>query len=99
MAQVILTNVKLCTGTQGAPREYVPNTGRIASVSDRVDLRVDSNTLERRAEAVELNRERVGKDPTVGLSLITLNTTWRKSATICLKSRGSTDSLPVGGMI
>jgi hypothetical protein len=55
MPNVILTNVKLCNGTHAESREYVQNSGRIAGVNDRVDLRVDTNALERGAKAIELN--------------------------------------------
>jgi hypothetical protein len=59
MADVILTNVKLCTGVEGVTREGVPNSGRIVGVSDRVDLRVNANSLQRGSEAVELDSPRV----------------------------------------
>ncbi len=62
MADVILTNVKLCTGAEGTvPREGVSNSGRIVGVSDRVDLRVNAEPLQRRAEAVQLDGPRVDR--------------------------------------
>lgn len=62
MAQVILTNVKLCTGADGKTvREGVANSGRIAGVSDRVDLRGNTQSLQRSAEAIELDSPRVDR--------------------------------------
>jgi hypothetical protein len=61
MADVILTNVKLCTGAGTVKPEGVSNSGRIVGVSDRVDLRIHAETLQSRAETVELNGPRVDR--------------------------------------
>lgn len=59
MPDIILTNVKLCTGGTVA-REGVANSGRIVGVSDRVDLRVnDTQPLQSRTEAIKLDGQRV----------------------------------------
>ena len=56
MADVILTNVRLCAfDHDGQQRVYVSNSGKIAGVSDRTDLRSNSETLQRTPEAVKLD--------------------------------------------
>jgi hypothetical protein len=64
MADIILTtNVCLCALDDGRSRVYVPNSGRIASISDRTDLRNDPETFESRPQAVQLDSPRVdGED-------------------------------------
>jgi hypothetical protein len=56
---VILTNVRLCALDHGQNRTYVPNSGKIAKVSDRTDLRDNSESFERRPETVKLDAPRV----------------------------------------
>lgn len=64
MSEIILTtNVCLCALDDGQSRVYVSNSGRIASVSDRTDLRNDPETVQSRPQTVELNSPRVdGED-------------------------------------
>jgi hypothetical protein len=60
MPDVILTNVRLCNNTSdGQERTYVANSGKLASVSDRMDLRSDSTSFERGSDAVQLDPPRV----------------------------------------
>lgn len=59
MADVILKNVCLCALNDGQTRVYVPNSGKIASVTDRVSLRDNSETFERSPSTVELDAPRV----------------------------------------
>jgi hypothetical protein len=61
MADVILVNVRLCALEDGQNRTYVSNSGHIAGVSDRVDLRNDTETIERAPEAVKLDAPRVDR--------------------------------------
>lgn len=63
MADIILTtNVCLCALDDGQTRVYISNSGRIASVSDRTDLRNDPETFERRPQAVKLDSPRVDSE-------------------------------------
>jgi hypothetical protein len=59
MAGVTINNVMVCAQPAGKPGEYVANTGRIASVSDRVELWRHSKTLEGRSEGIKLDASRV----------------------------------------
>jgi len=61
MSDVILTNVRLCAQSDSQPRTYVPNSGRIAGVSDRTDLRSDPKPLQSAPEAVKLDAEGVDR--------------------------------------
>lgn len=63
MENVILaTSVRLCANGNIGAQERVWNNGKIASVSDRVDLRPDSNPLQRSSEAVKLDGLRVDRE-------------------------------------
>lgn len=63
MPSVILTNVRLCNNTvDGQERVYVANSGKLASVSDRVDLRCDTNSFKCRPESVQLDSPRVDRE-------------------------------------
>lgn len=55
MAEVIVNNVMVCALPQNVSCDYVSNTGRIASVTDRVDLWRNPGTFQGRAEGIELN--------------------------------------------
>jgi hypothetical protein len=63
MADLILvTNVCLCALDNGQNRVYVSNSGRIASVSDRTDLRSNPETFESRPQAIQLDSPRVDSE-------------------------------------
>jgi len=62
MPRLLLTNVTLCAGFGLDGREYVPNSGRIAGVSDHVDLRVDTDAAEGRAETLDLDGPGVDRE-------------------------------------
>ncbi len=55
MSTIVLNNVLVCSVPQGTAGKYVPNTGKISSVSDRVDLRRNSEVLKGGAECIELD--------------------------------------------
>jgi len=55
MADVILKNVCLCSLNDGQTRVYVPNSGKIASVTDRVNLRDNSESFERSPSTVKFD--------------------------------------------
>jgi hypothetical protein len=52
MTEVILNNVLVCTVPETRSNTYVPNSGRLASVSDRVDLRNDAKGLQSGPEGI-----------------------------------------------
>ncbi len=53
---VTLNNTIMCSLDDGSGITYVSNTGRIARISDRVDLSNDPKTVEHRPETVNLDR-------------------------------------------
>ncbi len=59
MSNFTINNVMVCSVPVGKPGEYVANTGRIASVSDRVELWRHSKTLEGCSEGIKLDATRV----------------------------------------
>jgi len=56
---VILNNILVCSVSDGRTITYVENTGRIARISDRVDLSDDAKPIEHGLEAVEFDRSGV----------------------------------------
>lgn len=62
MPGVIPASAWFCTAEDGSNRIYVSNSGRIAGVSDRVDLWKDAGPFERSSETVQLNTPRVNRD-------------------------------------
>lgn len=56
---VILNNTISCSLDDAREIKYVSNTGKIARISDRLDLSGDAKPVEHRPEAVELNSPRV----------------------------------------
>jgi len=64
MSDVVLNNVLVCTVPHGAAGAYVSNTGRIASVSDRVDLRRNAEILKGGSESVQLDPARIDSQNT-----------------------------------
>ena len=57
MAEIILTNTKVCVYNDDQRRDYVFYTGGIAGVSDRPGLQSDSETLQRSTDEVKLDRD------------------------------------------
>ena len=56
---VILNNTIMCSLDDGSGITYVSNTGRIARISDRMDLSGDPKPVEHRPEAVQLDGPRI----------------------------------------
>ena len=56
---VILNNTIMCSLDDGSGITYVSNTGRIARISDRLDLSGDPKPVEHSPQAVEFDSPRV----------------------------------------
>jgi len=56
---VILNNTIACSLNDGSDITYVSNTGRIARISDRLDLSTDAKPVEHSPEAVRFDSPRV----------------------------------------